>query len=666
MAEPRSPGPVRRHERVVLFAVDLSLAALSFAGALLLVYGPNAIWRMGTLVLVCAPTLMAICAGVFAGFGLYSRRWRSASAGDAAAIVGAVLVSVLLFALVSRIDGRLAFLPPGAFAATAILLVGAVGASRLMLRVSGLRRALAALGGREADPAVPILLVGGGNEGALFLRALAADEAPPYRPAGVLDDDEPAGSMLRGVPVLGGLLAFDEAVDALRAGGAAPRHAVFVRPLATFGMERAEALLDAADERGIAVSCLASPVALHDARSQDALALRPIELTDLLGRPQAALDREAVSRLLRDRVVLVTGAGGSIGSELVRQVAGFAPERLVLLDHCEFNLYAIDRDLAETLEDGPAVVSCLCDIRHAERLDEIFAREKPHLVFNAAALKHVPMVEMNPCEGVLTNVAGTANVAEAARRHGALAMVQVSTDKAVDSTSVMGATKRIGELLCQALDLEAGPDGGTAATRFMTTRFGNVLGSSGSLIPHFRRQLERGGPLTVTDERMTRFFMTIREAVELTLQASAAGLGDDLGRGEIFVLDMGEPLRIVDVARRMIRLAGHDPERIGIEIIGARPGEKLFEELFDTHEERVDSPIPGVFGAIPQAVSLRHLRDVVRRLEERARVGDLAAVFALMREVVPRYRQSDVHVAASELPVPERSPERPPLPENVG
>lgn len=239
------------------------------------------------------------------------------------------------------------------------------------------------------------------------------------------------------------------------------------------------------------------------------------------------------------------------------------------------------------------------------------------------------MVELNPCEGALTNVIGTMNVANAARQCGALAMVQISTDKAVNPTSVMGGTKRLAELYCQALDLNRFKTG--SGPRFMTVRFGNVLGSSGSLIPLFKKQIACGGPLTVTDLEMTRFFMTIREAVELTLQASAYGLEGDIGKGEIFVLDMGEPIKIIEIARRMIRLAGFTPEKdIAIKIIGLRPGEKRFEELFDSKEMRVASPVPGVLGAIPHPVDLSKLMVTFARLERFAELGDEAMVLALM------------------------------------
>jgi O-antigen biosynthesis protein WbqV len=307
-----------------------------------------------------------------------------------------------------------------------------------------------------------------------------------------------------------------------------------------------------------------------------------------------------------------------------------------VLDNCEFNLYSIDLDLAENFS-GVERSAHLCDVRDPRRLENVFAQHKPELVFHAAALKHVPMVELNPCEGVLTNVCGTMNVAEAVRRWGAVAMVQISTDKVVNSPNVMGATKRLAELYCQSLDLECAKIVG--APRFVTVRFGNVLGSSGSLIPLFKRQLARGGPLTVTHPEMKRFFMTIREAVELTLQASAYALERKLGSGEIFVLDMGEPIKVIDIARRMIRLAGFAPDKdVQIEIIGRRPGEKLFEELFDETERRVAPPVPGVFGAVPTPVPLSVLYDTFERLHGFASAGNTEGVFGTMRCILPGFR----------------------------
>ncbi|RSU36205.1 UDP-N-acetylglucosamine 4,6-dehydratase family protein, partial [Sphingomonas koreensis] len=353
-------------------------------------------------------------------------------------------------------------------------------------------------------------------------------------------------------------------------------------------------------------------------------------------------DRRA-ARLSGGVRILVTGAGGTIGRELARQIAEHGPARLILLDANEFNLYDADLEMRESHPQ----VSCtpvLCSIRQRRQLMQVFAEHRPELVFHAAALKHVPLVEMHPAAGVQTNVLGTRNVADAARFYGALAMVQVSTDKAVNPVGFMGVTKRLGEFYCQALDLAGRGDPG--APRFITVRFGNVLGSSGSLIPLFQRQLSRGGPLTVTHPEIERFFMTVHEAVQLILQSASRGLRDGMRHGRIFVLDMGEPIRVIDIARRMIRLAGLDPEiDVGIDIIGLRPGEKLYEELFDAEESRLPSSIPGVFEAEPRPIPLRTLNKTFDALERASDEADDAACVAIATGLLDRRRASVADIA---------------------
>jgi O-antigen biosynthesis protein WbqV len=334
----------------------------------------------------------------------------------------------------------------------------------------------------------------------------------------------------------------------------------------------------------------------------------------------------------------VTGAGGSIGGELVRQIADLRPAWLSLLDSSEFALYAINLELGER---APALgrTPILADVRSRARLEQVFAHEKPDLVFHAAALKHVPMVEAHPAEGALTNAIGTRHVAELARQHGARAMVTISTDKAVNPASAMGATKRLAESFCQALDLASPAD----ATRFVTVRFGNVLGSTGSVVPLFQRQLEAGGPLTVTHPEIKRYFMTIREAVELVLQASALGArGGSVAGGRILVLDMGDPVRIIDLARRMIRLAGLRPDRdVKIAITGLRPGEKLDEELFHAAEAHERTPLPGVMLASPRTADLALIARALDELEVLARAGRDRDVVALLHRLVPEFHPAD-------------------------
>jgi O-antigen biosynthesis protein WbqV len=355
-----------------------------------------------------------------------------------------------------------------------------------------------------------------------------------------------------------------------------------------------------------------------------------------------------MARLIRGRRILVTGAGGTIGAELARQIAALSPGRLILLDNGEFALYGIEMELRDR-SPGLLPVPLLRDVRDRAQIDDVVAAEKPEIIFHAAALKHLPMVEANPIEGVLTNVVGSRNVAEAARAYGASLVVMISTDKAVNPASVMGATKRLAESFCQALDLYEARRRAPLShgIRYVTVRFGNVLGSTGSVVPLFQRQLAAGGPLTVTDPEVTRFFMTVREAVELVLQASA--LPSDQGvpeteaadaRGKIFVLDMGEPVKIVDLAHQMIRLAGLRPGRdVALEFIGLRPGEKLHEELFHPAEPLIPTRNPAIRLASPRTADYAMLARSIDELEENARARREDRLLQTLERLVPEYRR---------------------------
>jgi FlaA1/EpsC-like NDP-sugar epimerase len=374
-------------------------------------------------------------------------------------------------------------------------------------------------------------------------------------------------------------------------------------------------------------------------RGGERLEVRPIEIEDLLGRPQTPLDRPAMAALIAGRRVLVTGAGGTIGGELVRQVAALGPASLGLLDNAEFALYAIDLELAERFPELERR-ALLGDVRDRRQLADVLAELKPELVFHAAGLKHVPLSETNLEEAVLTNAIGTRNVSELCRDTGVEAMVMISTDKAVNPTSVMGATKRLAEAWCQTLDvaerrrLEQTGRG----TRYITVRFGNVLGSTGSVVPLFQRQLAHGGPLTVTHPEITRYFMTVREAVELVLQATTLGIADPAAGGKIYVLDMGEPVRIVDLARQMIRLAGLRPDRdVEIAFTGLRPGEKLHEELFHAGEALVETGASGIRLANPRTSDSAVLARALDELEAAARARRGADVLQMLAHLVPEF-----------------------------
>ncbi|MDX0765243.1 NAD-dependent epimerase/dehydratase family protein [Sinorhizobium medicae] len=659
----RIRGAVRSVQKYpALYLTDLASVGVALTMALLLRYGPGELSarpETASVLLWSGAQYLAICAFVFPLSGLYSRNWKYGSISDLFIILQAVLLTSLLLVTLLFFSTRLTDIPRTVVPMQSLLLIAFLAAARLSFRAEelSLRRPVFKSGRNkdaQGDDRIPLLLVGASDAADLYLRALARDPNATYVPVACLDrSEDQIGMSLRGVPIAGRIQDFEQVVAELQQLNKQPRHIVFTEAPAAFGEEASDALLRSAERLGIAVSRLSQMTELKRAKGDNPYELRSIELTDLLERPQAALDREAIDRLVRGRRVLITGAGGSIGSELTTQVAACDPAEIVLIDNTEYNLYAIDMTLTESFPEVPRS-SYLCSVRRSQRVAEIFERHRPELVFHAAALKHVPMVQLNPCEGVLTNVVGTMNVANAAKKYGTLAMVQVSTDKVVNSTSVMGATKRLAELYCQALDLHGLETG--LGPRFMTVRFGNVLGSSGSLIPLFKRQLARGGPLTVTDANMTRFFMTIREAVELTLQASAYGFEKQLGQGEIFVLDMGEPIKIIDIARRMIRLAGFTPDQeIEIKIIGCRPGEKLFEELFDETDKRISSPVPGVLGAVPEAIPLPTLRDAFARLQRHSERGNEAAVVSVMRELLPRYE----HEADLKMAVRNRASLRP-------
>ncbi len=612
-------------------AHDLLMAAASFWLALYLRLGDAMMNYAGPFMIEGTVLFTAIAGVVFWRMRLYRALWRYASLNDLIALTKGVTLSVLIFIPLLFLATRLEAYPRSAFVINWFVLLALLGGPRFIYRLIK-DRGLGRIARTSVRPRVPVLLIGASDAAEVFIREMARGAtAAPYRVVGAVDDRPGfAGAQIHGVRVFPGADNVTDVIDKLARRGDRPQRIILTERL---DGDKVRRLFDAADAEGLTLARLPR-LTEFQASGDGAMEVKPIAIEDVLGRPQTVLDRDAMAALIAGHRIMITGAGGTIGSELVRQVAAYGPAHLALFDNSEFSLYDIDATLAERF---PALSrsAVLGDVRDRARLDGALAAEKPTLLFHAAAYKHVPMVEANPNEGILTNVMGTRNVADACRAAGTGTMVMVSTDKAVNPTNVMGATKRIAELYCQALGAAAG------GTRFVTVRFGNVLGSTGSVVPLFQRQLAAGGPLTVTHPDMTRYFMTVREAVELILQATAIDDdhgGDQGSAGEIFVLEMGEPVRIDDLARQMIRLAGLQPsDDIAIEYTGIRPGEKMHEELFLASETLVPTTRAGVLLATSTAADIETLRRRIGELAAAAEARDTTTALALIGHLVPAF-----------------------------
>jgi O-antigen biosynthesis protein WbqV len=564
-------------------------------------------------------------------FGLARLHWRFISLRDLAMIGAAAIVAATM--LILLLVGAGLPLPTPAFPAIlALTLVALLTGPKLLYRLSRQRSA------ERAPAAQTAILVGSGESAELFLAAHAQAAAAPYRVTGLIAlSARQVGRRVHGLDIIGSL-------DSPGLAHLADKPDLLIITASELAGEPLAALLAAADSQSIRV--LRAPSLTRLAPAEQKLELQPIAIEDLLNRRQVKLDRAGMARLIAGKRVAVTGAGGSIGSELARQLAGLAPAALMLIDNGEFALWRIDLELAELHPHLPRH-TMIGDVRDRARLAALFKNFRPELVFHAAALKHVPIVEANKLEGVQTNILGTRAVADAAAASGAALMVLISTDKAVNPSSIMGASKRLAEMYAQALDVQARRNGGM---RCVTVRFGNVLGSTGSVVPLFRHQLAAGGPLTVTHPDMQRYFMTVREAVGLVLQASVVGSGPAaIPDGGIFVLDMGEPVKIVDLARQMIRLAGLRPDiDIAIRFTGLRPGEKLFEELFHGGERPEPTGHEGLLMASPRLADMRQVAAAIRDLEAAALAGDEPAAEAILSRLVPEFApQSGLAVSSA-------------------
>ncbi len=609
------------------FAHDVAAVCVAWGGAFLLRFNFDVPPDFLRVLYATIGWVVLIDAAVFLSFRLYRGIWRYASIHDLKLLLTAVGIGALAVpAAVALFDPRLV-VPRSVYILHPILLAVLMGGSRLAYR-AWKDRNIGKLGSLYGKP---VVVFGAGQAAVSLLKDLASSRE--WRVIGLLDDDPgKRGRQVLGAPVLGPSDALREVVDRYQV-----RHAIIAMPsVSHLVRKRLVDLCQESEVKALTVPSFDDLMGGKVAVSQ----IRQVELDDLLGRDPVVLDAAGLHELIDGKSVLVTGAGGSIGSELCRQIAKFAPRNLVLFELSEYTLYRIEQEFRERFPHIP-IVCMVGDVKHALRVNSVMARYQPRIVFHAAAYKHVPLMESdNAWEALRNNVEGTRVVGEAALHHGVGKFVLISTDKAVNPANVMGASKRLAEMVCQELQVRGG-------TQFVLVRFGNVLGSTGSVIPKFRKQIAQGGPITVTHPEITRYFMSIPEAAQLVLQAGLMGKG-----GEIFVLDMGKPVRIVDLARDMIRLSGLSEGDIKTVFTGLRPGEKLHEELLADGEATLPTPHPKLRIARSRAVPA----DLIQALDPLfscALQPSDSDVRAALRRWVADYRPGGREVApalASESP----------------
>ena len=555
--------------------------------------------------------VVVVQAIAFRYFGLYRGVWRFASMPDLIRIAKAVLVGMAFSAVTIFLVTRMEGVPRSVFPLYGLLLIGLLGGSRFLVRWSRDR-------GIYTGDCKKLIIVGAGKAGEMLVRDLLRNREECYQPVGFVDDNiVKQGGEIHGVRVLSSCDEMIDLVEQLEVD-------LIVLALPSAKSKDMRRLVGLCEKTGVPFRTL-PPLDRLMSGQVTVNQLREVSIDDLLGREPVSLDWDAIELELKGKKVLVTGAGGSIGSELCRQIARLRPASLILLDSSEFNLYTIEMELLKAYPKLK-ISRCLNDVVDKAAMDRVFSSAMPDVVFHAAAYKHVPMLEDQIREAARNNIQGTRTMADIADRYACEAFVMISTDKAVNPANVMGTSKRAAEIYCQNLNQRS-------QTRFVTVRFGNVLGSAGSVVPLFRKQIESGGPVTVTHREITRYFMTISEASQLILQASIMGKG-----GEIFVLDMGEPIKISYLAEQMIRLSGKVPgEDIAIVYTGLRPGEKLYEELFHEKEALQSTDHTKILLARHRNLEWERLNKIMDQLHAACADYDEHALRVLMKELVPEW-----------------------------
>jgi O-antigen biosynthesis protein WbqV len=582
------------------------------------------------------PVFLVYAASIYLLFGLHRNKWRFTSVPDLydifrAAGVLAVSLLVLDYVLVAPNVYGTFFFGKITILLYWLLQMFFLGGSRIAYRYFHYARTLQRA--KVAD-ATPTLVLGRAADAEVLLRAIESGAVKKIWPAGVLSPSAAdRGQSIRGVPVLGDIDDLERVVADF-AGRATVVTRVILTPSALSPEARPEALLIRARKLGLTMSQLPS----LDAGGQ-AMQLAPVAVEDLLLRPSVSIDYRRLETFVAGKAIVVTGGGGSIGSEICERMVAFGAGRLLVIENSEPALHAVV-ELLKSKQSSTAISGRIADIRDRARIMGLIAQFKPDMVFHAAALKHVPLLETDWDEGIKTNVFGSINVADAAAAAGAAAMVMISTDKAIEPVSVLGATKRLAEMYCEALDNDlARHAAGKRATRMIAVRFGNVLASNGSVVPKFKAQIEAGGPVTVTHPDMVRYFMTIREACDLVITAATHALGPDSSDVSVYLLNMGQPVKIVDLAERIIRLSGLEPGRdIQIAFTGVRPGERLHEILFARDEETNEIGIPGIVATKPVQPSLDAIKGWVATLEQGLARDERAVIYNVLRDAVPEFR----------------------------
>jgi FlaA1/EpsC-like NDP-sugar epimerase len=618
----------------LILAHDLLATAAAVLASFFIRFEEAGLAQRWQLLAIMVPGLMLLSGPIYGFFGLYKSKWRFTSLPDlynivrAASVLAVILLALDYVLLAPNVYGTF-FFGKTTIVLYWLLQVAFLAGPRVAYRYFRYTRTLHHAKG---DESAPILVVGRTADADVLLRAIESGAVTTMRPVGILSPS-PAdrGQAIRGISVLGDPDDLEGVVADLRSRGTHVARLVLT-PTALAPEARPETLLMRARRLALATSRLPS---LED--GVEALQLAPVDVEDLLLRPRVKIDYRRLEGFVKEKSIIVTGGGGSIGAEICDRIVAFGAARVLAIENSEAALHAVLEVLA-TKRSAAKIEGRLADIRDRARIFRLMADFRPDIVFHAAALKHVPLLERDWGEGVKTNVFGSVNVADAAVAAGAAAMVVISTDKAIEPVSVLGASKRLAEMYCQALDRDFARRSDRRAMRLIAVRFGNVLASNGSVVPKFKAQIEAGGPITVTHPEMVRYFMTIREACDLVVTAASHALAEPDAGVAVYVLNMGQPVKIIDLAERLIRLSGLEPGRdIEVAFTGIRPGERLQETLFARDEPVTPIGIEGIVAAKPVSPSLEAMRGWLAALEQGLAREDRSVIFGVLRAAVPDF-----------------------------